>query len=179
MMKKITILFVVLVLVLFLIVRLLPFRLEETRERNLTQCLLTKELKSRIKRETRGITAYEIVDYSIKLTAESLTFSERNNVSDGMANCIGYAKLCSDVCNYAFKVNGMVHESKPVVGVVCLYRMNLCNLLAAIVPKQYEGFVSDHDFVEITLNGRTQFYFDPCLYDVIGNRCETAAKSKF
>jgi len=174
--RKVTISLAVLLIGLFLFVKLSSFRLEKKYERSAAQCVLTQELRSRIRRETKGADVSVIVDYSLELTAERLFFSEKNNISDGKANCIGYARFCSDVCNYAFKYNGLSYVSKPVVGIVYYFNIDLCKMLTAVVPERYKGFVKDHDFIEITSGSSTVFYFDPCLYDVIGNRCETPVK---
>ena len=53
------------------------------------------------------IGAWLAVKYSMRLTADLLSFTEKNDLDNGKANCVGYAVLCSRICNYAFQVNGM------------------------------------------------------------------------
>ena len=87
-----------------------------------------------------------------------------NDLDNGKANCVGYAILCSRICNYAFQANGMAYRAKPVVGYVSLYGVNLCRLLQAIAPQRWKNFVKDHGFVELKREDRTLF-FDASLYD--------------
>ena len=148
--------------------------LEKTSARSSSASTLTKELKQRISAETRSFSESEIVAYSIKTTAKELSFSKKNNIQNGKANCIGYSRLCADICNYAFKVNERTGcKATPVVGQVYVCGVNLCTVAKFVVPKQYKGFVSDHDFVQIQLKGERPYYVDACFYDYIFNDCKT------
>ena len=157
--------YVLIAVALYMGVRiLLSYQLVKTADRHGPAYALTPQQMSKIKTETEGMTATDIITYSTKLTAEMLEFSRRNDLKAGKANCIGYANLCSAVCRYAFKINHIEGRITPVVGYVSKLRINLCSVLAYVVPSSYKGFVKNHDFVEIDM-GHYYIYFDPCLYD--------------
>ena len=124
---------------------------------------LSQQIKNRIKNECKETDPEKCAKYSLKLTSELLSFSIKNDINNGEANCEGYAILCSWICNYALKVNHLEYKSKPVVGYVTFYGVNLCDVLKAIVPKGYKNFVKDHDFVELELDEKIML-FDASLY---------------
>ena len=64
----------------------------------------------------------------------------------------------------SLKVNHLEYKSKTVVGYITFYGVNLCDVLNAIVPKEYKNFVKDHDFVELELDDKI-ILFDASLYD--------------
>ena len=137
---------------------------------------LDKVLKTDIKEESSGLSTDEIRSYSIKKTAKLLSFSIKNNLSKGKANCVGYAQLCASICNYAFQINGIKAQAKPVVGYVMFYGINVCNVLKCCMPnKRSENFVKDHDFVEFQINGQT-IYADASAYDLIWKDCKTVKR---
>ncbi|MCQ2257448.1 MAG: hypothetical protein MJZ41_05565 [Bacteroidaceae bacterium] len=130
-------------------------------------------LKEEIKAETAGMSAEEIRLYSIKKTAKRLSFTVKNNLANGKANCVGYAQMCAGISNYAFRTNGINASAKPVVGYVMFYGVNLCDILKWCMPnKRWKNFVKDHDFVEYHIDGKT-IYADASLYDVFWKDCET------
>ena len=132
-----------------------------------------KNLKEEIKKETTGLSSEEIRKYSIKKTAKILSFTVKNDLDNGNANCVGYAQMCAGISNYAFRINGYNSSAKPVVGYVKLWGVNLCNVLKCCMPtKRWENFVKDHDFVEYHIDGQT-IYCDASAYDLIFNDCIT------
>lgn len=134
---------------------------------------LTQALQSEIREEASGMTAEEIRLYSIKKTSSLLSFSVKNDLSNGKANCVGYAQMCASISNCAFKANGINASAKPVVGYVMFYGINLCNVLKWCMPtKRWENFVKDHDFVEYHIDGQT-IYCDASAYDLIYQDCKT------
>lgn len=172
-MKKI-IIFVFLLLLMFFI-STYSLTLVKHRDR-INDYSLNKELINKLNCDTKGLDAVEIMNYSIKLTAQYLQFSEHNNINVGKANCIGYAKLCSSICNYALQINGIEGYAKPVVGYVKSNGINICSLLVACAPtskwNKWKLFVKDHDFVEFYF-GNQIIFADPCAYDLIGIDCKT------
>ena len=126
------------------------------------------ELKNQIAKETKGFKESDIINYGISLTTKKLQFSKRNDIKLGKANCVGYAQLCSAICNYALQLNGYSTTTRPVVGHLELCQTNLCNMAKNIVPNGYKNFVKDHDFIEIQEHSRI-YYLDPCAYDLIKN----------
>lgn len=130
---------------------------------------LPKELKQRIETDAKEFADdKDIVDYSFCLTNELLTFSEKNNISRGKANCIGYSQLFTSICNYALQVKGYEKRAKPVVGYVKWYGINLCKIARFLAPKRYKNFVKDHDFVELNY-GSYRVYCSPTLNEMIWN----------
>lgn len=135
--------------------------------------VLDKGLKEKVARETEGMNEEEVLKYSVKKTASLLTFSVRNDLTKGKANCVGYAQMGAAIANYAFKLNGMDATARPVVGYVMFYGINLCNVLKWFMPnKRCENFVKDHDFVEYHIDGQT-IYCDASAYDLIYKDCKT------
>ena len=166
-MKKKLIIIVIIALILY--VGTASFSLVKTGERSTLNYTLSKELKERIVNETHELSEIDIVNYSLKLTDELLDYNETNSIKDGKANCVGYALLCASIANYGIKVNKLEGTCKPVVGYVTWGGMNLCTILKVIAPQKYKAFVKDHDFVEYDMENTTIF-FDPTLYDFIGDR---------
>lgn len=140
------------------------FGLSKTHDRSGTAVLLKREIRERIKKECKTNDPEECSQYGMKLTCELLRFTEKNDIANGKANCVGYARLCTEICNYALKYNRIECKCKSVVGYVTFYGINLCEILQAIVPQNYKNFVKDHDFVQLDL-GYKYKYFDPSLYD--------------
>lgn len=166
---KVRIKLVIIVMSLFL---LCSFSLVKTHDRYKSY-LLPMSLKSQIAIETKGMTVKQIINYSLDLTAKKLKFAEKNDINHGKANCVGYAQLCSAICNQALKNNNFKCRAKPVVGYISNCGINLCSLFKNVAPtKHWQDFVKDHDFVELQL-GDTTYYFDPSVYDILGNRCLT------
>lgn len=130
-------------------------------------------LKEDIKAETASMSAEEIRLYSIRKTAKLLSFTTKNNLLKGEANCVGYAQMCAGISNYAFRVNGINASAEPVVGYVMFYGINLCDVLKWCMPsKRWENFVKDHDFVEYHIDGQT-LYCDASAYDLLFKDCIT------
>lgn len=131
---------------------------------------LSYNLKNKIENETKGMDEIRIARYSVKLTASILNFAEKNDLKNSRANCVGYAMLCRAVCEYAYRINGFDTKVFHVRGYVeSSYGFNICKLLKNIVPKNYENFVKDHDFIEInSINNNKIYYLDPTSYDIIG-----------
>ena len=121
----------------------------------------------------------QIIDYSLSLTASELKFAFKNDITNGKANCVGYAQLCAAICNQAMAANGIEGKARPVVGYIESNGINWCKVLKAIAPKaSYKNFVKDHDFVELTIGSR-RYYFDPSIYDVFGFLCVNKPKVVF
>ena len=169
MQKRISITVVLILLVAFV---LSSFSLVKTHDRDVTYSL-PSDLKTQVRNEAEGMTQEQIIDYSLELTASILQFHRKNDIDGGEANCVGYAQLCSAICNEALKVNGYSNRAKPVVGYVKNCGVNICTVLKSISPNdQLKAFVKDHDFVELRI-GDKYYYFDPSIYDVLGNKCMT------
>ena len=113
-----------------------------------------------------GYSDEEIVKYSLDLTAELLRFTRVNALKDGKANCVGYAQLCSNICNYAFAGSHSKARTKPVVGYIEICGIDMCKVAYFLAPAKDKNFVKDHDFVEYHHQDGTTSFFDPSIYDV-------------
>ena len=130
---------------------------------------IPENIKTQIKVETQGMEDIRIAKYCVELTAKILDFSEVNNISKGKANCVGYATVCTALCNYAYSVNNNVNiKAKHVRGKVLYFNLDVCNILKNIVPNKYKNFVKNHDFIEIDI-GDIYIFLYPTCFDIIGN----------
>ena len=168
--KRIILSLPIMVAMLILSVTLTSFTLIKTGDRQKT-ITLTQSMNVKVGAETKGMDVEQIIDYSLKLTASRLQFSRHNDIINGKANCVGYAQLCACICNLALATNEIDGQAKPVVGYIESNGINWCDVLKTIAPKDsYKNFVKDHDFVELVTDSKT-YYFDPCIYDVLGKKC--------
>ena len=154
------------VAVLIAVVVLMPISFVKTSDRGATHDYFPEELKGRVKSETAGYSDEEIVKYSLDLTAELLRFTRVNALRDGKANCVGYAQLCSNICNYAFAGSHSKARTKPVVGTIEICGIDMCKISYFLAPAKDKNFVKDHDFVEYHHQDGTTSFFDPSIYDV-------------
>ena len=128
--------------------------------------------KEIIKSKTKNMSKDEIIDYSVKLTANTLKFSDKCSPvtfnKETNAHCVLYAKVLASVCNYAFQVNHINATAHPVVGDVTLSRINLCSLVSNVFSfnNRLKNFTKDHDFVEIK-SPNSDIYVDACIYDLL------------
>ena len=77
------------------------FGLVKVGDRDSGNIDLPQAVRERIEKECRVAEAEACAVYGMKLTCELLRFSKKNDIDAGAANCVGYAQLCSAVCNYA------------------------------------------------------------------------------
>ena len=139
---------------------------------------IPENIKSQIKVETQGMEDIRIAKYCVKLTAKMLDFSEVNNISKSKANCVGYATVCTALCNYAYNVNSINIKVKHVRGKVLYSNLDICNILKNIVPSKYKNFVKNHDFIELDV-GNKYIFLDPTSFDIVGNYNMTISTYKF
>lgn len=110
----------------------------------------------------------DIAVYAKKETADALSFSKQNDVSNGKANCVGYAQYAATLCNKLFKCNHINAKAKPVVGCYHLGNTNIHEVAIKLLsdPKII-NFIKDHDYVEIVDSlGEVVYSFDPSIYDL-------------
>lgn len=158
------------ILLALLFITVSSFRLVKTGERTKVHHL-THSQTNQITHDTKSFTEQQIIDYSLNLTANCLSFCSYNDISNGKANCVGYARFCSSVCNTALSANNINARATPVVGYITINGINLCKVAESVMSRQsYKNFVKNHDFVEIKTS-KFVYQFDPCLYDVIGVSC--------
>ena len=164
------------IVVLFYYIFITPLKLVKTADRHYPEYPLSEELKERIRRETKDHYDISAVEYSLSLTASLLDFSAQNDIENGIANCIGYTRLCVAICNYALQIHGYKERVTPVVGYIEWHGINLCDVAQTIVPKKYRAFFKDHDFIELGYLKDEYVYIDPTFFDLTWNDCETRVK---
>ena len=139
---------------------------------------ISSEMKDRIRVETQGMEDVRIAKYCVQLTSEILEFSKKNDIQKGKANCVGYARVCKSLCEYAYRINNRNISVRHVRGYVTDSGVNLCKVMEFISPKELKGFVKDHDFIELNF-GNSYVYLDPTSYDMIGrDNMTTVEKGK-
>ena len=157
---------VILFLAIGCVVFLSQIRLEKERDRPTQEYALTSDIKDRIYRITSD-NPIEVIKASNDLCCELLSFSAKNDITNGRANCVGYAQFSSAIINYAFKLNDMPYKARPIVGQVYCFGINLTALSQKILPAHHRPFFKDHDFVEVDL-GDKMIYTDSSLQDLTG-----------
>lgn len=166
--KRITIWIIGILLCIYAVFKVCAYNisLSKIKDRKTAPIEMSQSLKGRIQKETQGMDKAEVIDYSVKLTANLLTFSatqgKLGDNKESKANCVGYARLCASICNYGFRQNHIQAKAKPVVGYVYLWNINLCKLISHNTSDKLSLFTKDHDFVDI--NGK---FVDPCIYDIL------------
>lgn len=157
---------VILFLAIVCVVFISQIRLEKERYRPTQEYALTSDIKDRICQITSD-NPIEVIKASNDLCCDLLSFSAKNDIPNGKANCVGYAQLSSAIINYAFKLNEMPYKARPVVGQVYCFGINMTALSQKILPAKHRPFFKDHDFVEVNL-GDTTVYIDSSLQDLTG-----------
>lgn len=166
---------ILIVLSLFFVIDLTctPITLEKWRNRVSDTPNLSSSIKKEIEIETKTMSEIDLLKYSLKKTSDILQFDRTNNINKGKANCVGYAQTCSFIFNYACSINNVSHcKATPVIGTVKYGKINLCNILQSIVPKEWKNFVKDHDFVQYNIDSET-IYADPTAKDLINSSFTT------
>lgn len=111
----------------------------------------------------------EIIRKCNDIVCRNLTFSYKNYLANGKANCVGYAQISAAALNYAFNLNSLPYKAQHVYGKAYLWGMDLHPIMKSLVPSKYVSFFNDHDFVEIDC-GNILIYTDSSIQDLSG--CE-------
>lgn len=111
----------------------------------------------------------DIINECCKIAIDNLTFSKANDIPNGKANCIGYARFTSAILNYAFANKDIDYKAQPVVGTVYSFGLNLNMIAQYILPHKWRPFFKDHDFVEVRSKYST-IYIDTSLQDISGRQ---------
>ena len=113
--KHIKIALAILICVGSIIFFLSQIKLDKCRDRSATPCAITSDLKTSIKRICKYSDSPEkIIKECSELVCKELSFTAKNNIQCGKANCVGYAQLISAIINYAFQVKKLPYKAKPV-----------------------------------------------------------------
>lgn len=143
-------------------------RLEKIADRPLTGIVFPNEIKMDIQNHCKGLRdGKDIITECNDIICDYLHFNYKNDISKGMAHCIGYSQLTSEVYNYAFKMNGLPYKAKPVYGRANIMGWDVHPLAMSLVPKSWKSFFKDHDYVEVNLNERIVFT-DTSFQDITG-----------
>ena len=168
--KRKVIVIVILIIVGLGCIRFLisEIELKKDCDRNNVEYSLAEDLKGRIEDLCKDSdSANDLIKKCSELVCKELSFTAKNNIQCGKANCVGYAQLTSAIINYAFQVKKLPYKAKPVVGKVYLFGIDLNNVAQKILPKKHRPFFKDHDFVEVDLGDKTVF-IDSSLQDLTG-----------
>ena len=151
--------------IIFLISQL---KLEKEWDRNIAVYPLSSALKEEVDDRCAALSdPEEVVKECSEMACERLNFFAVNSISEGKANCIGYAQLTSALINYAFKIKRLPYKAKPVVGKVYLFGVDLNGIAQRILPEKHRPFFKDHDFVEVKLDNEIMV-IDSSLQDLTG-----------
>ncbi len=143
-------------------------KFNKDRDRNIINCTITSDLKSQVAQiSNNSDTPQDIIKKCSNVACETLSFTAKNDIQNGKANCVGYAQLTSTLINHAFQIKNLSYHAKPVVGKVYLFGIDLNNISQKILPPKHRPFFKDHDFVEIDLGNKT-VYIDSSLQDLTG-----------
>lgn len=143
-------------------------KFNKDRDRNGINCTLTSDLRNQvIEICNNSHTPQDIIKKCSNLACETLSFTAKNDIQRGKANCVGYAQLTSTLINHAFQIRNLPYHAKPVVGKVYLFGIDLNNISQKILPLKHRPFFKDHDFVEVNLGDKTVF-IDSSLQDLTG-----------
>lgn len=163
--RLITSLLICLGIGLFLISQI---KFNKDRDRFILNCTLTSDLKNQnAEISNNSDTPQDIIKKCSNLACETLSFSAKNDIQRGKANCVGYAQLTSTLINQAFQIRNLPYHAKPVVGKVYLFGIDLNNISQKILPLKHRPFFKNHDFVEVDLGNKTVF-IDSSLQDLTG-----------
>ena len=89
--------------------------MDKCRYRSATPCAVTSDLKTSRKRIYKYSDSPEkIIKECSELVCKELSFTAKNNIQCGKANCVGYAQPISAIINYAFQVKKLPYKAKPV-----------------------------------------------------------------
>lgn len=138
---------------------------------------LSHDLQQEIREKTKGMSTEEIVAYSNKLTYKLLRFSPVSRLGTTIDNkgvtpthCVGYARVYSSICNYAFRINCKDAKCLHVVGTMKVNSVDICKNVSYAFKlmghRKAYLFTKDHDFCKIISNGKSQ-YVDPSISDVL------------
>lgn len=143
-------------------------KFNKDRDRNIINCTITSDLKNQVAEiSNNSRTPQDIIKRCSNLACETLSFTTKNDIQRGKANCVGYAQLTSTILNYAFQIKNLPYKAKPVVGKVYLLGIDLNNIAQKILPPKQRPFFKNHDFVEVGLGNKTVF-IDTSLQDLTG-----------
>lgn len=121
--------------------------------------------------EVTQIDIKQIINYSLDLTAEYLSFHSENTSNEPdvlitlkRANCVGYASFLNAVLNEVSSVNTKVKlQSYHVVGNIKFLGININRYLSSY------KFLKDHDFnIVVDLDSGKKYFIDASLYDFCG-----------
>jgi len=126
------------------------------------------ELKQCVREKTRGMTDVDdIVSACSSLTRQCLTFSANSQLKDlrqlslsrpTPTHCVGYAKVFTALCNYAFELNHVDAKCYHVRGPLKIIGIDVTWLLSstfrALGMTRWEKFSQDHDYGLVKYQGR-------------------------
>lgn len=116
--------------------------------------------------ENPNCTIEELIEKSLKMTAETLVFSTASGTTDpnelrkiGRSHCVGYAAMTNSIVSYGLsKLENSGYQSNH-------YRGRIYVLGYEVTSLSSSPFFRDHDYVEVTNPGQgIRLRVDPSLY---------------
>ena len=113
-------------------------------------------------------TVEDLIDESVVQAGVNLRFSEKNDIENGKANCVGYAEYAANIFNDIAKQKGFSERAIPVVGYYYLGNINMHKLVSRFISeKRTLNFIKDHNYVRvINTSGEVVNSFDPSVWDL-------------
>jgi len=138
--------------------------------------LNNEELKKCIQHETKGKTdVKEIASICCSITRRCLTFSTQSKLKDlrqlsfdkkTPTHCVGYAKVVTACCNYAFEINHIDARCDHIRGPLKIMGLDLTKIMSTFFKTlgmtRWVNFTKDHDCGLITYKGK-KWRIDPSL----------------
>lgn len=109
-----------------------------------------------------GNDAKDIAYYCQRVVADELVFSFKRKADrkSNEQNCVGYAAMLTEACNYIFKINNVDAVCYHVRGSIKYLGMDLCRFGGL-----FSSFFKDHDFCVVKFGNET-IIIDASLYDL-------------
>lgn len=166
-MKRVLILLSLLLVIIILFGKLNFHKqgIRDTKELN-----IPIDVKTSVIENTQNMNSFEIAEYCSEMTCDLLTYSLKQDElfinKPSKAHCVTYARICSELCNIAYKTHGLNSSTKSVYGYFTYFEVNINKVLTTLSPKNYKRYLKNHDVVELCIEDKT-YWLDPTLHDLI------------
>lgn len=128
------------------------------------------DIKNTVIENTQNMNSFEIAEYCSEMTCDLLTYSLKQDKpfinKPSKAHCVTYARVCSELCNIAYKAHGLNSSAKSVYGYFTYFKVNINKVLTILSPKKCKRYLTNHDVVELCIGDKT-YWLDPTLHDLI------------
>ena len=155
-----------------IVILITDFKFHKQKIRTKTELMIPDEIKNSVIDNTKDLNAFEIAEYCSNVTCSLLKYSINQDKlfakTPSKAHCVTYARVCSELCNIAYKAHDLDGYAENVCGYYTYFNVNLHKVLIALFPKKYQRYLKDHDVVELNIANK-KYYIDPTMHDLFGN----------